>query len=252
MLFTGVLIGVSFLDIGLALQRIANDPRTVFPVHFVTPVIRIVSFLVTLVLMKMHRHRGVRSSGTLFIFWIILLISGLPQLRSVLYANSSDKRDILLFIKGLLWKHHKINLYLIYISTVLVMFFLNCFSDRPPRDHVPRKNESPEIGASFPRKLIFQWFDMFMLRGVKKPVDVDNVYELNETDLATTLNKTFDRFWERRRLETKRSERASKPGSEVWDLIWALYKTAGYPLWTTAIIRIIIVASSLTLPQILG
>lgn len=242
-ILTCLLISISCLDIGLAMQVLRKVHNSVFPVHFVTPGIRILSFLITIMLMLIHRRKGVQSSGSLFIFWGLLLLASFPQLRTVLRQSET---------KRLLWRDYKVASYLVYFSCVSVMFLLNCVSDKESENFVPKKNQSPEKCASFPRKMIFQWFDIFMLRGVKRPVDVETVWDLNDDDLTSTLNSNFDIFWEKCLDKRNDSTKNTVQRSEIFDLIWALYKTAGRPVWTTAILRLALVGLSLTSPQILG
>lgn len=249
-IFTIVLVAISSLDIAVAISRWENVPQVVFPVHFVTPVIRISSFLLTLKLLVVHRRRGIQSSGTLFIFWTVLLVADLPQLRSVLSFDPMKSENNSQLLKHTSWGAYEVDSFLAYSTCLFVMFLLNCFSDNAPTNQVPKANSSPERSASFPRRLIFQWFDMFMLRGLTRPVEEDTVWELNQDDLTATLTETFDGFW-RRRLEQRRSKKVpSQP--ELYELVWALYQTIGCPIWSTALTRVIIVGLSLSSPQILG
>lgn len=230
------LIAISCLDIGLVVKQFPSDSQTVFPVHFVTPLVRIMSFLLTIKLVMLHRRKGVQSSGLLFIFWIALLIAALPQLRSVLRGPFQVKYDSISYIA--------------YSTCVLLMFLLNCVSDSAPQNHKPRKNASPELEASFLRQILFQWFDGFMFRGVKTPIEAETIWELNDDDVTDTLNEAFSVYWERC-LEHRRASKA-KPRPAVNDLLRALYDTAGFPVWTTAILRLVIIGLSLSSPQIVG
>lgn len=230
------LIAISCFDIGLYVKQFQSDSKTVFPVHFVTPIVRIMSFLLTIKLVLLHRRKGVQSSGLLFIFWIVLFIAALPQLRSVLRVPFLVKSDSISYIA--------------YSTFVLVVFLLNCVSDSAPKNYKPKKNASPEFEASFLRQILFQWFDVFMFRGVKTPIEVETIWELNDDDMTDTLNEAFSGYWERC-LEHRRASKA-KPRPAANDLLRALYDTAGYPVWTTAILRLAVVGLSLSSPQIVG
>lgn len=230
------LIAISCFDIGLYVKQFQSDSKTVFPVHFVTPIVRIMSFLLTIKLVLLHRRKGVQSSGLLFIFWIVLFIAALPQLRSVLRVPFLVKSDSISYIA--------------YSTFVLVVFLLNCVSDSAPKNYKPKKNASPEFEASFLRQILFQWFDVFMFRGVKTPIEAETIWELNDDDMTDTLIEAFSGYWERC-LEHRRASKA-KPRPAANDLLRALYDTAGYPVWTTAILRLAVVGLSLSSPQIVG
>lgn len=225
------------------MQQMSNIPRTVFPVHFVTPIIQIITFLLTVNLMILHRRKGIQSSCVLFIFWTLLFISAIPQLVSVLRVTASS-RNVFSLIKVLSVES---NCYVVYFVTVSLMWLLNCVSDRAPSDYVPKKNVSPEASASFLRQILFQWFDSFMWNGQKKPVVAETVWELNDEDLTTSLSATFDKHWSR----SQKDERM-KLHTELYQLIWSLYQTVGLPVPITALIRLMVVFLSFVVPQILG
>lgn len=67
-----------------------------------------------------------RASGVLFFFWLLLILAGLPQLRTHIttYASSSEDEDV---------KYNYVS-YMIYYPLIVIMFILNCFADLPPRD----------------------------------------------------------------------------------------------------------------------
>lgn len=67
-----------------------------------------------------------RASGVLFFFWLLLIIAGLPQLRSeiVLHSEKADDENV----------QYNFVSYMVYYPLVVLMFVLNCFADLPPRD----------------------------------------------------------------------------------------------------------------------
>lgn len=72
-----------------------------------------------------NRKCGMRTSGALFIFWLLLILAGLPQLRTEItnYKTSSDSNTQFTF-----------GSYVIYYLLLFTMFILNCFADFPPKD----------------------------------------------------------------------------------------------------------------------
>lgn len=72
-----------------------------------------------------NRKAGLRASGVLFIFWLLLILAGLPQLRSeiVLHKKAEEDENVrYVFIS-----------YLIYYPLIVLMFILNCFADMAPK-----------------------------------------------------------------------------------------------------------------------
>lgn len=67
-----------------------------------------------------------RASGVLFFFWFLLVLAGIPQLRSEIMAHyrlAEDENVQYNFVS-----------YVIYYPLIVLMFLLNCFADLPPRD----------------------------------------------------------------------------------------------------------------------
>lgn len=77
-------------------------------------------------LLYYNRKFGMRASGVLFFFWFLLILAGLPQLRSEILMHQSKSED----------ENVQYNFvsYVIYYPLILIMFILNCFADLPPKD----------------------------------------------------------------------------------------------------------------------
>lgn len=77
-------------------------------------------------LLYYNRKYGMRASGVLFFFWFLLVLAGIPQLRSEIMAHSRLAED----------ENVQYNFvsYVIYYPLIVFMFLLNCFADLPPRD----------------------------------------------------------------------------------------------------------------------
>lgn len=67
-----------------------------------------------------------RASGVLFFFWLLLVLAGVPQLRTEIRAhyNAADDENVQYYFVS----------YMIYFPLIVLMFLLNCFADLPPRD----------------------------------------------------------------------------------------------------------------------
>lgn len=145
----------------------------------------------TLYLMCKHRQFGVRTSGLLFLFWLLTFACGIPQLyREVQYlkthpaprpTTSHDVNEAILFI--------------IHFALTTVLFLLNCFSDLDTTSEADKR--SPQEEASFLRTIIFQWFDLIMWRGYKKPVEPEELHHLMPEDCTQNLSDAFDKHWNR-------------------------------------------------------
>lgn len=77
------------------------------------------------------------------------------------------------------------------------MFVLNCFSDKAPVNTTYTKysNPSPELGASFLRKIFFQWFDATTIKGWRNPLTEADMYDINPDDASKELVPPFDKYF---------------------------------------------------------
>lgn len=171
-----------------------------------------------------NRKYGMRASGVLFFFWLLLILAGLPQLRSEVISHYTLRED----------ENVQYNFvsYMIYYSLILLMFILNCFADLPPRDtpykfeKVTRQahvlydvraavasgsridylivsvyficqNQCPESASGFPSRLTFSWFDPLALTGFRRSLTENDLWALNPQDSSKEVVPKFDKFWER-------------------------------------------------------
>ncbi|KAK7866924.1 hypothetical protein R5R35_001662 [Gryllus longicercus] len=186
---TVVLIGLSIADFGYALWK--NDQeREVNSVEYYTPLIKLVSFILTAVLQWYNRQRGMRTSGLLFLFWFLLLLFGIVQYRAELNKaiDDAENEDYFTFIT-----------YLVYFPVVVILFLFNCKSDAAPRfsEYATPENPCPEQGASFLSRLFFGWFDALALKGFRRPLETKDLWNMNPEDTAHEIIPRFDKYWQK-------------------------------------------------------
>nr|CAD7403901.1 unnamed protein product [Timema cristinae] len=200
-ILTALLIVLSIADVGLVASRRSNEFE-VFSVDYYTPIIRMVTFALTIALIVYNRKRGLRTSGLLFLFWFILTIFGIPQFRfEIRRALRDDPRPEPFF---------PFVSYMIYYPVTVAIFILNCFADAPPKysEYPPVENPCPEQGASFLSKLFFSWFDALAWKGFRKPLETSDLWNMNPEDTSSEIVPIFDKYWEKSK---RKSEKVSSP-----------------------------------------
>lgn len=137
----------------------------------------------------MHKIAGHVTSGLLFLFWLLLVIFALPQLRWEINNFSPDDLNR--------WSQFQYINYITYFSLIAVMLFLNCFADKQPRSttYVKASNPSPEKSSSFLRQIFFQWFDHTTWVGWRRPLTEKDIYDINPEDTSTELVPPFDKYF---------------------------------------------------------
>lgn len=76
--------------------------------------------------------------------------------------------------------------YLIFFITSALILFLNFFADSEPQQmkYVAGDKPCPELCASFPSKIFFQWFDTFVWKGFRRPLENDDLWHMNPEDTS--------------------------------------------------------------------
>uniref|UniRef100_V5I844 ABC-type glutathione-S-conjugate transporter n=1 Tax=Anoplophora glabripennis TaxID=217634 RepID=V5I844_ANOGL len=180
-----------------------TNSDNVYSVDIYSPLIKLFTFALSALLIVYNRKHGLPSSGVLFLFWLLLAICGAVQFRSEI--RSAQRGEI---------PPESNNFYvtyMIYYPLVLLMFLLNCFADKPPRESVYPKTERPcpEENVSFLSRLLFSWFDSLAWTGFRKPLETTDLWDMNPEDTAKEVVPLFEKNW-LKVLEKSRSYSATQ------------------------------------------
>ncbi|XP_067009700.2 multidrug resistance-associated protein 1 isoform X3 [Anabrus simplex] len=194
LIITCLLIVLSAADLGQAIQQNNSGEMERYSVDYYVPVIKMVTFGLAAVLLWYNRKRGLRTSGLLFIFWLLLVLFGVVQYRAELVRAKEGIDDKMLY---------QFVSYMIYYPLVVIMFLLNCKSDEAPRytEHPPVENPCPEQGASFLSRILFAWFDSMALKGFRMPLETKHLWSMNPEDTAQEVVPVFDKYWKKTLLK---------------------------------------------------
>lgn len=147
------------------------------------------------VLLEANRRYGLRTSGLQFLFWSILLICGIPQLRSQIQRRKDYRlRDVDDSLREYyFWS------YLIFYIVSLALWILNCYADSAPEQtkYPKSKYPYPEQGASFLSRLFYTWFDPLAWKGFRHPLEQKDLWDMNPEDSSKEIMPKFLRFWDR-------------------------------------------------------
>lgn len=265
LIFTTLLIGLSCADIGIAVTKMEAFPEDIFDVHWVTPIVRIVTFLMTCFFVMFHRKKGIRSSGLLFLFWGLLMVAAIPQFRTEI-RYLENRNELQMALTDLDWSDYKAFSYMAYFALVVLTFLLNCFSDVEQVKLVKTQNPSPESGASFLRRVTFQFYDGFMWRGFRRPVEETHVWDLLNDDLTSSITPEFDKYWQesltkgqaelqiskKRGKATKEELEAEKKGRTSGSIFTPMVKSFGAPFLISALYKAVVDIMVFATPQLLG
>ncbi|XP_072938928.1 multidrug resistance-associated protein 1 isoform X2 [Epargyreus clarus] len=202
LIITCLLIVLKFVDLGVTVHRSSKE-ETVFNADYYSPIVKILTFGLSATLLYYNRKYGMRASGVLFFFWLLLILAGIPQLRSeiVKHYDLADDENV----------QYNFVSYTIYYPMIILMFVLNCFADLPPKDtpYKFEKNQCPESASGFPSRLTYSWFDPLALTGFRRSLTESDLWALNPQDTSKEVVPKFDKFWERT-LRKREASNATK------------------------------------------
>lgn len=244
-----VLICLCIVDLSMAASY--RNEYNLQNVYMVSPAVKIVTFvsfsrcenekwfrlcencrfqLLAICLAYLHKTNGIVSSGSLFLFWLTLVVCAIPQYRSEIvqfqqrnptfgtnWHNNHLKwvktLSLILFVwlgsEKISWNDYQFLSYMFYFPLVTIQLLVNCFSDKKPLKsaYAEQRKPNPEIEASFLRKLFFIWFDSFAWMGYRTPLTTDHMWDIRPEDTTRQLVPGFEKHWQESVESGKRKER---------------------------------------------
>ncbi|XP_059614039.1 multidrug resistance-associated protein 1-like [Phlebotomus argentipes] len=268
-----LLFTLATADLAVGADLWISEVPGVYPVHIVTPVILMVTFILSMTLMLLHKRKGIRSSGLMFLFWLAIVFLAIFRFRSQLMNFDPDGETTEEQIDFHTYQYASV---ITHFSLCVIMLLLNCFSDKPPEDRIKVGKPSPEISSSFLRKLFFQWFDPMTWKGYRKPLEISDMWDLNTEDQSRSLIPGFDKHWytsvQKNQMKSDASANTKKStqngysngtafqsnsqfkphGRTNGSVLPAMVKAFGGPFWFAGILKLIIDLLSFASPQLLG
>uniref|UniRef100_A0A2K6RZ91 ABC transmembrane type-1 domain-containing protein n=1 Tax=Saimiri boliviensis boliviensis TaxID=39432 RepID=A0A2K6RZ91_SAIBB len=116
--------------------------------------------------------------------------------------------------------------------------------------------QSPEKSASFFSKVTYSWFSRVITLGYKRPLEREDLFELNETDSSYTVCPIFEKQWRKEVLRTKERQKAKASFHKEADdtkpsLLYALWNTFKSVLIQVALFKVFADILSFTSPLIM-
>ncbi|PIC15233.1 hypothetical protein B9Z55_022287 [Caenorhabditis nigoni] len=202
--------------------RFTNSP-IYDPIHLYGDIVQYAGFSLVLVLTIACRNRGITTSGVITLYWLLVVVCGVPELRY--------------YLSGYYYEEYKIEpcraaLYIVSFIFSSLELFLCCFADTPSNGYIG-KNSCPEYTASFLNQLTFEWFSGLAYLGNKKSLEKEDLWDLNERDKAENL---IPSFMQNLKPEVERHRKMIKKNPESTDpkfhpsILTPIFKTYKFTL----------------------
>ncbi|XP_035914953.1 multidrug resistance-associated protein 1 isoform X6 [Anopheles stephensi] len=200
LLIVGSLVALTIVDL---VKAISTDGISA-PVYYYTPVIKLATFVFAGLLVYLNKHYGMRTSGLLFLFWFLLTICSIPRTRTEIRAHEARVLEDS-------WAEYQFVSFLIFFSLTCLMFLLNFFIDKPPRQskYEITDKDCPELSASFPSRIFFAWFDRLAWVGFRKPLEVDDLWKMKPEDSSKEVSPAFLHHWNKTLEKTYQTRETS-------------------------------------------
>ncbi|XP_066179868.1 ATP-binding cassette sub-family C member 2 isoform X2 [Sylvia atricapilla] len=167
----------------LALAFVEDAEQDAVPaVQYTNPSLYIATWIMVLLIHDARRFCLRRDSGVLSCFLILSLLCGILPFQSLVRrALQEPISDLPQFI-----------LFFISYGLQLLLFFVSAFSDIAPETKEIRK-KNPEMTASFLSSITFEWYSSMVYKGYRKPLEIEDVWELRDKDKTKALYTSFEK-----------------------------------------------------------
>ncbi|EGT59327.1 CBN-MRP-4 protein [Caenorhabditis brenneri] len=178
-----------------------------YAVDFVYPLTLCLAMVVLTALIVSCRNYGIVTSGGLFISWLVFTLSAVPELLYWINQIASPAQP---------WNwldYPRCVAFLVWFAGCFLETYLHCYADMSPEGYKylsTARNPSPETTSSFLNRMTMWWFNSLCSLGVKKPLEVSDLYSLNEADTSNLLVPKWYNSWDKqnKKYEEIRNRRA--------------------------------------------
>ena len=178
--------------------------------------------------------KGRQTSGILFVFWTLKLICQTITLASV--ARFGDElgqvfNEVLFDIK---------------YALSLAVYFLHFWADSPNKEekYIHGNKPSPVMFSSFPNQIIFGWMTDFLRIGWKKPISLDDLYDLYPSVRSAHIFAKWQKHWSKLT--------GSKYNKKPVNVLYPVFYTFGLSYLWSSLIQLLSVLFQQASPQALN
>ncbi|XP_029140029.1 canalicular multispecific organic anion transporter 1 [Protobothrops mucrosquamatus] len=167
-------------------------------VQYTNPVLYSVTWILVLLIHDSCRFTVCRDSGILFLFLNFSLISGIFQLQTLIRQA----------VQGAITDVPRFSFFLGSYGLQLLLLSISVISDvAPEMKEAAKKN--PEITASFLSSITFHWYNSMVVKGYRKPLEIDDLWDLRDSEKTQQVFCTFEK-------SMKAGVRKAQRKLEIW------------------------------------
>ncbi|XP_062549077.1 multidrug resistance-associated protein 1-like [Armigeres subalbatus] len=246
---TFLLMVLSWIDLGMVVNY--QNQEDVFDVQILVAVFNAVAYITVIILYYFFRKYGIRSSGTIFIFWFLKAFLGIIQMRTEAMKHEQRENPIG-SSDTVVFAEYQFVSYTLQYSFICLIVLMEILPDKAPRysEYPKMKNPNPELRSSFFIKLLYLYFDQFTWTGFRKPLTDSDIYDLNPQDTSRELVPPFDKYWyesiENGRQKQMAADKKAGKVNPVYkshaatngSILPAMVKAYGGPFWFAGLLQL--------------
>ncbi|KAM4729257.1 ATP-binding cassette sub-family C member 2 [Anableps anableps] len=160
-----------------------SSAEKISAVYYTNPVLFAVTWILLLLCQEgVRRKERAVDSASLFLFWLLLVLCDIFPFQTLLREalRLGEVRDVPRF-----------SLFYISFGLEVIALILSAVADIPPEEkELAKKN--PEAGAAFLSRITFNWMNSMVVKGYKKPLVQEDLWELNEVDSTAYISQRFN------------------------------------------------------------
>ncbi|XP_057593148.1 ATP-binding cassette sub-family C member 2 [Hippopotamus amphibius kiboko] len=204
----GFLLILAAIDLALAFTEDTGQ-ATVPAVRYTNPSLYLGTWILVLLIQHSRRWCVQKDSWFLSLFWILSILCGTFQFQTLIRTLLKDSNCNLAY---------SCVFFICYAIQILVLI-LSAFSEKND------SSKNPSTTASFLSSITYTWYDSTVLKGFRKPLTLEDVWDVDEATKTKKLVSRFEKFMagelqKARRAFQKRQQKKSqgKPGARLHDL----------------------------------
>ncbi|XP_058527585.1 ATP-binding cassette sub-family C member 2 [Ochotona princeps] len=199
----GFLLILAVIDLVLALTEDYGQDA-IPPVRYTNPILYLVTWLLVLLIQHSRQWCIQKNSWYLSIFWILSVLCGTFQFQTLIRTLLQDSNSNLAYSC----------LFFISYGFQIMLLILSAFSERGD------SSKNPSVTASFLSNISFSWYDSIILKGYRKPLTVEDVWDVAdefktksvvsrfEPHMMKELKKARQAFQKRQRKKSQKKSEA--------------------------------------------
>ncbi|XP_070636731.1 ATP-binding cassette sub-family C member 2 [Bos indicus] len=201
----GFLLILAAIDLALALTEDTRQ-AAVPAVRYTNPILYLVTWVLVLLIQHSRRWCVQKDSWYLSLFWILSILCGTFQFQTLIRALLKDSSSNLAYSC----------VYFIFYAFQILVLILSAFSEKDD------SSKNPSTTASFLSSITFSWYDSTVLKGFRKPLTLEDIWDIEDAAKTKALVSRFEKYMaeelqKARRAFQKRQKKKSKrnPGASV-------------------------------------